>query len=183
MQARRSGYEPVSRGACCGSSVKVVGSLRCSRQLGHGMVSTSVSGATKQAPWHSEDMSVDIVHDMHIREHIPFTNIQKALRHLCVHVQQSMPTIPPWRFSRPIGSRGALRIREIDVVDPPTRFLFPAGVMLGFPTIPAILFAVARSICIYRPEDHLGYVLDRQTASDVSQKLTALQQDRTYIGD
>ena len=31
------GYEPVSRGACCGSSVKVDCSLRCSGRLGHGM--------------------------------------------------------------------------------------------------------------------------------------------------
>lgn len=31
------GYELVSRGACCGSSVKVECSLRCSGRLGHGM--------------------------------------------------------------------------------------------------------------------------------------------------
>jgi hypothetical protein len=89
--------------------------------------------------------------------------VKKASWHLCERVQQSLPTAPPRRFSRFIGRRGALRTREIGVVDPPTPFfLFPAGVCWGFPTIPAISFVASRSTCIYRLEDCLDHVRDRQ---------------------
>lgn len=51
----------------------------------------------------------------------------------------------------------------------PHLFLFPAGVLLGvwgFPTIPHHVLPSyllwPDIICDYRPEDHLGHVLDRQ---------------------